>query len=65
MTKTNNVTLSQLEAQLWEAANILHGPVDASDFKTYIFPLLFFKPISDIYDEERETAVSRLRLSVR
>ena len=37
------ITLSQLEGHLWESANILRGPVDAADFKTYIFPLLFFK----------------------
>ena len=37
---------------LWEAANILRGPVDAADFKTYIFPLLFFKRLSDVCDEE-------------
>lgn len=37
------VTLGQLESHLWEAANILRGPVDAADFKTYVFPLLFFK----------------------
>jgi type I restriction enzyme M protein len=54
------VTLSQLEAHLWEAANILRGPVDASDFKTYIFPLLFFKRISDVYDEERQAAIDEL-----
>ncbi len=38
-----NITLSQLESHLWEAANILRGPVDAADFKTYVFRLLFFK----------------------
>src|SRR6266508_2907536 len=48
--------LSTLEAHLWEAANILRGPVDAADFKTYIFPLLFFKRISDVYDEELDQA---------
>ncbi|KAA3654881.1 MAG: SAM-dependent DNA methyltransferase [Chloroflexi bacterium] len=58
MSESANVTLSQLEAHLWESANILRGPVDASDFKTYIFPLLFFKRISDVYDEEREQAVA-------
>lgn len=42
---------------LWESANILRGPVDAADFKTYIFPLLFFKRISDVYDEEMQTAL--------
>ncbi len=51
------VSLSTLEGHLWEAANILRGPVDAADFKTYIFPLLFFKRISDVYDEETEQAL--------
>lgn len=46
------ITLSQLEGHLWESANILRGPVDAADFKTYIFPLLFFKRICDVWDEE-------------
>ena len=46
------LSISQLSNHLWEAANILRGPVDAADFKTYIFPLLFFKRISDVYDEE-------------
>jgi type I restriction enzyme M protein len=46
------ITLSQLESHLWESANILRGPVDAADFMTYIFPLLFFKRICDVWDEE-------------
>lgn len=46
------ITLSQLEQYLAKAAWILKGPVDASDFKAYIFPLLFFKRISDVCDEE-------------
>src|SRR5260370_21347021 len=54
----NSTTLSALESHLWEAANILRGPVDASDFKTYVFPLLFFKRISDVYDEEYATALA-------
>jgi len=49
---TSTVDLGTLESHLWEAANILRGPVDASDFKTFIFPLLFFKRVSDVYDEE-------------
>ncbi|ALY66727.1 TPA: SAM-dependent DNA methyltransferase [Pseudomonas aeruginosa] len=48
----SSITLSQLESHLWESANILRGPVDAADFKTYIFPLLFFKRICDVWDEE-------------
>src|ERR1035441_5225742 len=49
--------LGSLESHLWEAANILRGPVDAADFKTYVFPLLFFKRISDVHDEEYQTAL--------
>lgn len=54
----SKVTLSQLEQYLSKAAWILKGPVDASDFKVYIFPLLFFKRISDVYDEEYRTALA-------
>lgn len=50
-------TLSQLEAHLWESANILRGPVDAADFKTYIFPLFFFKRISDVFEGEFTAAL--------
>lgn len=46
-----------LESLLWDAANILRGPVDASDFKAYVFPLLFLKRISDVFDEERAAAL--------
>ena len=40
---SKKLTLSQLEQYLSKAAWILKGPVDASDFKVYIFPLLFCK----------------------
>ena len=46
------LTLSQLEQHLSKAAWTLKSPVDAADFKVYIFPLLFFKRISDVYDKE-------------
>ncbi len=47
------LSLSELESHLWEAANILRGsPVDRTDWKTYILPLLFFKRICDVWDEE-------------
>ena len=59
MTTSGTVTLSQLESHLWEAANILRGPVDAADFKSYVFPLLFFKRISDVHDEEHATALKQ------
>jgi type I restriction enzyme M protein len=51
------LSLSQLEQYLSKAAWILKGPVDASDFKVYIFPLLFFKRLSDVYDEEFQQAL--------
>lgn len=53
------VTLSDLESRLWEAANILREPVDAADFKSYVFPLLFFKRISDVHDEEHAAALKQ------
>jgi len=51
------MTTKQLENYLWGAANILRGMIDAADFKQYIFPLLFFKRISDIWDEEYKEAL--------
>jgi type I restriction enzyme M protein len=57
MSKANNadnlLSLSALESHLWEAANILRGsPVDRTDWKSYILPLLFLKRICDVWDEE-------------
>lgn len=52
------VNLDRLEGHLWESANILRGPVDAADFKIYIFPLLFFKRICDVWDEEYQEIVA-------
>lgn len=48
------LSLSQLESHLWEAANILRGTIDSSDFKHYIFGLLFYKRLSDVWEEEYE-----------
>jgi type I restriction enzyme M protein len=53
----DKLTLSTLENWLFGAANILRGPVDQADFKTYIFPLLFFKRICDVFDEEYRQAL--------
>ena len=53
------ITLSELESYLWAAANILRGPIDNADFKAYIFPMLFFKRISDVYDEEYQSALKK------
>lgn len=51
------ITEEQLDARLWAAANALRGPVDPADFKTYVFPMLFWKWISDNYAYERAEAV--------
>lgn len=54
------INLKDLEAHLWHAAHIITGPIDASDYKTYIFPILFFKRICDVYDEEFEEAMEQV-----
>jgi type I restriction enzyme M protein len=51
------MTQQQLEKSLWGAATYLRGHIDAGDYKQFIFPLLFFKRISDVWDEEYETAL--------
>ncbi|MEX2405638.1 MAG: type I restriction-modification system subunit M [Candidatus Paceibacterota bacterium] len=48
----SKLTLPQLEQFLWKSADILRGKIDSSDYKKYIFGLLFFKRISDVWDEE-------------
>ena len=55
------ITLSQRESHLWKAAWLLKAPVDAADFKTYIFPLLFFKRLSDVHDEEHEASLKEFK----
>src|SRR5438552_981835 len=53
------LALPELESHLWEAANILRGsPVDRTDWKSYILPLLFFKRICDVWDEEHEAMLA-------
>lgn len=52
------MTQKELESYLWGAATYLRGFIDAGDYKQYIFPLLFFKRICDVYDEEYEEALA-------
>ncbi len=52
------LTQADLESYLWGAATLLRGLIDAGDYKQYIFPLLFFKRISDVHDEERAAALA-------
>jgi type I restriction enzyme M protein len=54
MSSTNT---NKLEEVLWGAAEFLRGQIDASDYKQYIFPLLFFKRLSDVYIEEYNEAL--------
>lgn len=49
---TAQLTLPELEQYLAKAADLLRGSIDQADFKAYIFPLMFFKRISDVYIEE-------------
>lgn len=49
---TQQITLDELERYLWQAAVDLRGQIDASAYKDYIFPLVFFKRICDVRDEE-------------
>jgi type I restriction enzyme M protein len=55
---TTRLTLAEVEQYLAKAADLLRGSVDQADFKAYIFPLMFFKRISDVYDEEYAAALS-------
>lgn len=52
------LSLAQLENHLWRAADILRGSIDSGDYKHYIFGLLFFKRLSDVWEEEYEAAMS-------
>ncbi|QLQ15608.1 MAG: SAM-dependent DNA methyltransferase [Micropruina sp.] len=52
------ITLAELETRLWAAANALRGPVEPADFKTYVFPMLFWKWISDTWTLEHAQAVA-------
>lgn len=51
------ITQQELESRLWDAANALRGPVDPADFKTYVFPMLFWKWISDTWVYEHDRAI--------
>ncbi|WP_280770073.1 type I restriction-modification system subunit M [Salipaludibacillus daqingensis] len=50
----SKLTLQQLESHLWESANILRGSIDSSDYKNYIFGLLFLKRLNDVFVETAE-----------
>lgn len=54
---SNRIALAELETYLYASADILRGHVEASDYKSFVFPLLFFKRICDVYDEETANAI--------
>lgn len=54
----SKLTLDQLEAHLWESANILRGSIDPGDYKHYILGLLFYKRLSDVWQEEYEARLA-------
>ena len=52
------ITQAELESYLWGAATLLRGTIDAGEYKQFVFPLLFYKRLCDVYDEERAEALA-------
>lgn len=52
------ITQQELESYLWGTAVLLRGLIDAGDYKQFIFPLLFFKRVSDVWEEEYQAALA-------
>lgn len=55
---SKRITQQELESYLWGAAVLLRGLIDAGDYKQFIFPLLFYKRVSDVWDEEYQAALN-------
>lgn len=55
---SEHLTQQELESYLWGAAVILRGLVDAGDYKQFVFPLIFFKRLSDVWDEDHAAALA-------
>ena len=55
---TKRISQQELESYLWGAAVLLRGLIDAGDYKQFIFPLLFYKRVSDVWDEEYQAALA-------
>lgn len=59
----DKLSLETLESWLWESANILRGSIDSSDFKNYIFGLLFLKRYNDVFEEQIRRLMETDKLS--
>lgn len=57
MSPRDKLAETNLNNHLFEACNILRGPINQDDYKSYVTPLLFLKRISDVYDEETQIAL--------
>lgn len=55
---SNYISQQALENYLWGAATILRGFVDAGDYKQFVFPLLFYKRLSDVWEEDYRQALA-------
>lgn len=55
----NKTTSQVLFSHLFAACNILRGPINQDEYKSYVTPLLFFKRLSDVYDEETQLALEK------
>ena len=58
-TQAQPLSQRQLETHLWDAANLLRGKIDSADFKGYIFGLLFYKRLSDVWQEEYDKQIAQ------
>ena len=56
-TENEKTTSQKLFSHLFEACNILRGPINQDEYKSYVTPILFFKRLSDVYDEETQIAL--------
>ena len=59
------IGLEKIEKYLFDSANFLRGHIDAGDYKQFIFPLLFFKRVCDVYDEEYAKMKQSLELTLK